>query len=105
MVQTLVSEEATPEMDRSKRTFAAACAAIRAGMTPDDLEDLMRQHPQGCASKYLTPRDRLRQEIDRLWADAAKRVEEDQTAKGNARWLDDCMTDEQSRPTRISPTS
>jgi predicted P-loop ATPase len=98
MVQTLVSEEATPEMDRSKRAFAAACAAIRAGMTPDDLEDLMRQHPQGCASKYLTPRDRLRQEIDRLWADAAKRVEEDQTAKGNARWLDDCMTDEQSRP-------
>ena len=37
-------------------------------MTPDELETLMRQHPEGCAGKYLKGEDRLRQEIDRSYA-------------------------------------
>jgi hypothetical protein len=42
-------------------------SAARAGMTPDQLELELRQHPQGCAGKYLESGDRLRQEIDRSW--------------------------------------
>jgi hypothetical protein len=52
--------------DRSLQFFNACVAAHEAGMTPDDLEDLMRQYPDGCASKFLEP-DRLRKEIDRAW--------------------------------------
>ncbi len=57
--------------DRSGRFFRAVGAAIRAGLLPDDLEHLMRQHPEGCASKYRFP-DRLRTEIERAWAKIAE---------------------------------
>jgi RepB DNA-primase from phage plasmid len=52
--------------DRSLQFFNACVAAREAGMTPDDLEELMRQYPDGCASKFLEP-DRLRKEINRAW--------------------------------------
>jgi Protein of unknown function (DUF3631) len=55
-------------MDRSRQFQAAVAAAAHAGLTPEDLETLMRQHPEGCAGKYLKGGDRLRQEIDRSYA-------------------------------------
>lgn len=63
----LLAEIATPAMDRSAQFHRAIIAAVRSGLAPDDLEDLARRHPQGCASKYLQGRDRLRQEIERSW--------------------------------------
>ena len=62
-VEEIVAE---PGSDRSSRFFDACRAARAAGMGPDDLEDMMRRHRNGCAAKYLKP-DRLRQEIDRAW--------------------------------------
>ena len=43
-------------------------AAVRAGMTADQFEELARQHCSGCVSKYLETGDRLRAEIDRSWS-------------------------------------
>jgi len=70
LVELKVSRIATPAMDRSAVFMSAIHAAVAAGMTPDDLETLMRQHPQGCAAKYLQGTDRLRVEITRAWAKA-----------------------------------
>ena len=61
-IEEIVAE---PGDDRSRRFFDAVKAARTAGMTPDDLEDLMRKHPNGCAAKYLEPNDRLRKEINK----------------------------------------
>ena len=66
----LLAEIATPVMDRSVQFHAAVKAAVQAGLSFDDLEQLARQHPQGCASKYLEGRDRLREEIERSWLKA-----------------------------------
>lgn len=60
--------------DRSGRFFHAVLAAIRAGLLPDDLEEVMRRHPGGCASKYLEPYDRLHAEIERAWPKAAEKL-------------------------------
>jgi hypothetical protein len=43
-------------------------------MSPDDLETLMRQYPDGCAQKYLEGGDRLQAEIQRSWAEAVSNV-------------------------------
>jgi hypothetical protein len=51
--------------DRSEHFHKCVCNAIRAGMSIDEIEALMRRHPQGCAEKYLDGGDRLRQEIIR----------------------------------------
>jgi putative DNA primase/helicase len=75
-VEELVSEPVAMG-GRSERFFAAACYAAEGGMTLDELEDLMRQHPEGCASKYLKGRDRLRKELERVWPKAEKKVAED----------------------------
>lgn len=66
-VEQIISQPTTPEMDRSKEACAAIRAAVEDGMTPADLEKLMRRYPEGCASKYLFPRDRLAAEIIRVW--------------------------------------
>jgi hypothetical protein len=71
LVEMKVSRRATPAMDRSAQFQSAIAAAVAANMTPDDLETLMRQHPDGCAQKYLEAGDRLRAEIRRSWAKAA----------------------------------
>src|SRR5829696_993862 len=65
-VEALVAERGD---DRSLQFWNAVRVAIAGGMGPGDLEELMRQHPEGCASKFLTP-DRLRKEIDRAWSKA-----------------------------------
>jgi hypothetical protein len=57
-------------MDRSAQFQSAVAAAVRDGMAPADLEDLMRKHPEGCAGKYLEGTDRLKAEIKRSWAKA-----------------------------------
>ena len=67
-VATKVARKATPKMDRSAQFQSAVAAAVSSGMTPDELEAQLREHPEGCASKYLEGTDRLRAEIDRSWA-------------------------------------
>src|SRR6185295_18167787 len=79
-VEALVAETVTSAMDRSARLHSAVNAAVRAGLTPDQLEEIMRQHPHGCASKYLHGCDRLREEIERSWAKAKERQAEDAEA-------------------------
>ncbi len=69
----LIAEEGE---DRSGRFFDAIRAAHRAGMLRGDAEDQMRQHPNGCASKYLRPYDRLAEEIARAWAKVETKAEE-----------------------------
>jgi uncharacterized protein DUF3631 len=74
-VAAKVSRKATVRMDRSKQFQAAVTAAVETGMAPDDLETLMRAHPEGCAGKYVGGgTDRLRAEIDRSWAKAGRRA-------------------------------
>src|SRR5215203_3663366 len=53
--------------DRSGQFHAAVAVGRRHGMGIDDLEDMFRRHPNGCAQKYLRGRDRLREEIERSW--------------------------------------
>jgi hypothetical protein len=65
--------------DRSVRFYDAVKAARAAGMLPDDLEDLMRKHPNGCATKYLQPKDRLHNEIERAWSKLGQRPKIDPT--------------------------
>ena len=74
IVELKVSAKVTPKMDRSAQFQAAVHAAATSGMSPDDLETLMRKHPDGCAGKYLNGSDRLRQEIDRSWTKAERPV-------------------------------
>ena len=78
VVQKKIAAKATPEMDRSAQFQSAVNAAARAGMTPDQLETEMRQHPEGCASKYLEAGDRLRAEIDRSYAKVEQQQAEEQ---------------------------
>jgi hypothetical protein len=63
---------ATQLDDRSEHFHKCVCVAIRAGMSIDEIEALMRQHPEGCAQKYLEGSDRLRQEIIRSAAKAGQ---------------------------------
>jgi hypothetical protein len=88
-IERLVSEQVE---DRSARFFAAARAAVKAGMILDELEGLMREHPEGCASKYLEGRDRLREELERVWP----KVEEEapETAEAGVEWLKNCQRDD-----------
>ena len=71
----IVSAIPTADANRSNQFHHAVQEAIKAGLTPDDLEDLMRQHPDGCAGKYINSRqgDRLRAEIERSWRKAEDR--------------------------------
>jgi hypothetical protein len=67
IVKKKIAAKATAEMDRSAQFQSAVSTAVRVGMTPDQLEEMMRQYPGGCAGKYLEGGDRLRSEIDRSW--------------------------------------
>jgi hypothetical protein len=51
--------------DRPAAFQSAVVAAHAAGMTPDQVEVDVREHPDGPQQKYLQGTDRLRQEIDR----------------------------------------
>ena len=69
-VETLAAEIGAT--DRSGRFFRIIIAAQRAGMLVGDVEDLLREHPDGAGGKYLEPTDRLVAEIIRAWPRAEK---------------------------------
>jgi hypothetical protein len=75
VVELKVSRKVTPDTDRSAEFQSAVAAAVHTGMTPGELEALMRKYPEGCARKYLEGADRLREEIARSWAKAERREE------------------------------
>jgi hypothetical protein len=66
-VEAILSDPVNPEMDRSKRFFAATWAAVEDGRTAADFEALCREFPDGCAQKFLEPKDRLHKQIDHIW--------------------------------------
>ena len=80
-VAAKVKRKATARMDRSAEFQSAVAAAVRGGMTPDELEETMRANPQGCAGKYLEGTDRLRAEIERSWAKAEQSIEDEPVIK------------------------
>jgi hypothetical protein len=67
-VKRKLAAKVTAETDRSAQFQSAVNAAVQVGMTKDQFEDLARQHPIGCASKYLENGDRLRPEMNRSWS-------------------------------------
>ena len=60
-----IAAKVNSKTDRSAVFQSGVNAAVRAGMTPDQVEAEMREHPDGPQQKYLEGGDRLRQEIDR----------------------------------------
>jgi hypothetical protein len=70
LLELKVSRPATPAMDRSSVFMSCVHMSVACGMSAGDLEALMRQHPDGCAQKYLENGDRLQAEIQRAWAKA-----------------------------------
>ena len=71
-VKRRLAEEVTADTDRSALFQAAVNAAVRAGMTPNQFENLARRYPDACAAKYLEHGDRLQQEIERSWEKAER---------------------------------
>lgn len=59
--------DGAPEGERSERFHNACGWARRLHWTAERLEEVMRQHPDGIAAKYLTSSDRLTAEIARCW--------------------------------------
>jgi hypothetical protein len=82
LVVRKVSRKATASMDRSAMFQSCVAVAVESGMQPDELEQLMREHPEGCASKYVTDgSDRLKAEIARSWEKAEQqRAQDEQSA-------------------------
>jgi RepB DNA-primase from phage plasmid len=60
-------------IDRSARFMSAVNYAAMGGMTPEQFEEIAREHPPGCGGKYIDGRDRLREEIVRCFAKAFDR--------------------------------
>ena len=60
-----IAAKVNSKTDRSAVFQSGVNAAVRAGMTPDQVEAEMREHPDGPQQKYLEGGDQLRQEIDR----------------------------------------
>ncbi|MGU3388515.1 DNA-primase RepB domain-containing protein [Methylobacterium sp. D53M] len=85
-VEAICAETDAP--DRSERFFEAIQAGFADGLTPGDIEDVMRRHPEGCAGKYLEPYDRLRREIDRAWEKVAEKAEAIRKAAESATYED-----------------
>jgi hypothetical protein len=67
-VKRKLAAKVTAKTDRSAKFQSAVNAAVRAGMEPDQFEDLARQCPDGCAAKYLEDGDRLHVEVGRSWS-------------------------------------
>jgi hypothetical protein len=60
-----IATKVNTKTDRSAAFQSAVNAAHAAGMTPKQIEDEMRKHPDGPQQKYLEDGDRLPQEIKR----------------------------------------
>ena len=54
--------------DRSAQFMQAVAYAAMGGMSPAQFEAIAREHSQGCVTKYLQGRGRLRGEIMRCYA-------------------------------------
>lgn len=93
-VEDLVSETG---IDRSERFHAAVATAFKDGLTLDDLEALMRQHPEGCGGKYLEPYDRLAREIERSWEKVEAKAEEVRQAASKPAYADGSSPVEDAR--------
>ena len=94
LAERVLAEPASRDgKDRSGQFFKAAMAARSDGMTADDFDVLCRRYPDGCVAKYLKPRDRLREEIDRAWvkpSDDGRQTGTPQDNKGGLKvWYDD----------------
>lgn len=85
-VDAIAAETDAP--DRSERFFEAIQAGHAEGLTPSDIEEVMRRHPEGCAGKYLEPYDRLRREIDRAWEKVSEKAEDIRRAAENPAYED-----------------
>ncbi|WP_342111624.1 hypothetical protein [Methylobacterium sp. SI9] len=85
-IEAIAAETDAP--DRSERFFEAIQAGFAEGLTPGDIEDVMRRHPEGCGGKYLEPYDRLRREIDRAWEKVAEKAEAIRQAAENPTYAD-----------------
>jgi len=62
-----IAAKVDSQTDRSAAFQSTIVACARAGMTPDQVEVEMREHPDGPQQKYIEGTDRLRQEIDRSY--------------------------------------
>lgn len=71
---TLEDMAAATGGDRSARFLGVVLRAHQDGMAPVDVEATFRRHPAGCAGKYLSPTDRLAEEVGRAWARAGARL-------------------------------
>jgi hypothetical protein len=67
-----IAAKVNSKTDRSAAFQSAVNAAVRAGMSQEEVEADMRAHPDGPQQKYLENGDRLRPEIDRSWAKTEK---------------------------------
>lgn len=94
LVEALAAETGD---DRSGRFYAAVAAARVAGMTPDDLEDVLRRFPEGCGGKYLEPYDRLEREIWRAWQKVEAKAEEIREAASKPAYADASQSVEAAR--------
>ncbi|TXN42921.1 DNA-primase RepB domain-containing protein [Methylobacterium sp. WL7] len=70
----LAVPEGRPGLDRSAQFHRAAWAAYHDGLTVEDFEEMARRHPEGCAAKFLTGKDRLRVEAKRSYASIAAAI-------------------------------
>jgi putative DNA primase/helicase len=65
----VVQQKAAAQAEhRGAQFMATAAAAKLRGMTLDETEAVLRDHPEGAASKFLEGRDRLHEELERCWA-------------------------------------
>lgn len=94
LVESLAAETGD---DRSGRFYAAVAAARVAGLTPDDLEDVLRRHPEGCGGKYLEGYDRLAREIWRAWQKVETKAEEIREAAAKPAYADASQSVEAAR--------
>lgn len=93
--ELIAAETGAP--DRSERFFASVAAAFADGLSPDDLEAILRRHPEGCAGKYLEPYDRLHDEIDRAWKKVAAKAEDMRRAAEKPTYADASSPIDQAR--------
>jgi hypothetical protein len=60
-----IAAKVKSQTDRSAAFHAVVCACADAGMSADEIETEMRQHPEGPQQKYLKGTDRLHAEVGR----------------------------------------
>jgi hypothetical protein len=78
-----IAAKVNPKTDRSAAFHGAVCAAAAAGMTPDQVEAEMREHPEGSQQKYLEGTDRLKEEVARSFekVEQQQRQQEEEQAQ------------------------